>query len=440
MNQAEIERRIAALHKRRARAKSYEEYINNLDIRPHIAQVYHPVLDDFEAGGHTIYNFPGGRGSAKSSFIGFAIVKGVMDDPTGRTNAIIFRAVGETLLDSVYMQILWSIDMLGAGDLWSCTTKPMKCKFIPTGAVILFKGLDDPRKLKSIKPRQGHFRFLWFEERPEIAGEGFARSVVQSVVRGKGQKPIIFRSFNPPISANNWANMLVARPDRRALTLHTTYHDIPAEWLGDAFIEEAERLKEVNPRAYEHEYMGKAVGSGSDVFENLTIRTITDEEINNLVSVYQGVDFGFTDPTAFVRVAYDRKTETVYLLDEIYQSHMSNQALAAEIRKRKYHTWRIIGDSADPRSIADLNSMGLMCSKCLKFAGCIQYRIRWLQHRKIVIDPARTPNAHREFTGYEYRVDRNGAVLPELVEGAEHTVDAVAYALNDLLYSQMNPA
>lgn len=435
-----VKRRVQKLARQKRRHQYIADYLEELTIRPHIAPVYGPLLDDIEAGNHSIYNLPGGRGSCKSSFIGLEITKGVMDDPTGESNAIIFRAVGETLRDSVFAQILWSIDTLEATDLWECTVKPMQCKFLPTGAVILFRGLDDPRKLKSIKPRQGHFRYVWFEEFCELAGEPFARSVVQSVVRGKGPTPIIFRSFNPPISANAWANQAVAKPDKRALTVRTTYHDVPAEWLGDAFIEEAERLKEVNPRAYEHEYEGKAVGTGSDVFENLEIRTITDEEAKELVSIYQGCDFGFSDPTAFIRAAYDRKTETIILLDEIYQSRMSNQALAAEIRKRGYQNWRITGDCADPRSIADLNAEGLYCGKCHKYAGCIQYRIRWLQHRKIVIDPGRTPNAHREFTEYTYKVDRNGVVLPELVEGAEHTVDALAYALNDQIYNQNNPA
>lgn len=435
-----VKRRVQKLARQKRRHQYIADYLEKLTIRPHIAPVYGPLLDDIEAGNHSIYNLPGGRGSCKSSFIGLEITKGVMDDPTGESNAIIFRAVGETLRDSVFAQILWSIDTLEATDLWECTVKPMQCKFLPTGAVILFRGLDDPRKLKSIKPRQGHFRYVWFEEFCELAGEPFARSVVQSVVRGKGPTPIIFRSFNPPISANAWANQAVAKPDKRALTVRTTYHDVPAEWLGDAFIEEAERLKEVNPRAYEHEYEGKAVGTGSDVFENLEIRTITDEEAKELVSIYQGCDFGFSDPTAFIRAAYDRKTETIILLDEIYQSRMSNQALAAEIRKRGYQNWRITGDCADPRSIADLNAAGLYCGKCHKYAGCIQYRIRWLQHRKIVIDPGRTPNAHREFTEYTYKVDRNGVVLPELVEGAEHTVDALAYALNDQIYNQNNPA
>ena len=436
-----VKRRIKKLQRQKARRARAAEAIRNAQVRPHVAKVYHSLLDDIEAGRYSIVNLPGGRGSAKSSFVGLTITRGIMEDETGQSNAIVFRAVGETLRDSVYAQILWSIDTLGVSDLWECTVKPMECVYTPTGAVIKFRGLDDPRKLKSIKPRQGHFRFIWFEEFCELPGEGFARSVVQSVVRGQGPKPIIFRSFNPPISANAWANQAIAVPDDRAVTLHTDYTMIPPEWLGEGFLEEAERLKRVNRRAYDHEYGGLAVGSGSEVFENLTVRTITEDEIRELVTIYQGVDFGFSvDPTAFLRVAYDQRTETIYLVDEIYRRSMRNAALADEIKARGYSQWRITGDSADPRSIADLRDNGLMCGPCYKRPGCVQYRIRWLQHRTIVIDPVRTPNAHREFTQYAYKADKNGAVLPELVEGQEHTVDALAYALNDVIYSRGYPA
>ena len=398
-----IKPRVEKLYQKRQQQRRVSDYLSELSIRPHITEVYRDVLDDIEAGNHSIYNLPGGRGSAKSSFIGLDITKGVMEDPTGESNAIIFRAVGETLRDSVYAQILWSIDQLGATDLWECTVKPMQCKFLPTGAVILFRGLDDPRKLKSIKPRQGYFRFIWFEEFCELPGEGFARSVVQSVMRGKGPKPIIFRSFNPPISANNWANQAIAKPDKRALTVHTNYTMVPPEWLGEAFLEEAEQLKKVNPRAFEHEYMGAAIGSGAEVFPNLEIREITKAEIDNMEYIYQGVDFGFAaDPACFIRMAYDRKHETIYLLDEIYKRNLSNKALADEIKERRYQEWEVICDCAEPKSVADLRDNGLRARSCYKAPGCAEYRIKWLQHRKIVIDPRRTPNAHREFVNYSY--------------------------------------
>ena len=436
-----VEKRIDRLLKRKRQKIYLDDYLEALTIRPHIAEVYHEVLDDIEAGKHSIYNLPGGRGSAKSSFIGLAITKGVMDDPTGQTNAIIFRAVGETLRDSVYAQILWSIDQLGATDLWECTVSPLQCKFLPTGAVILFRGLDDPRKLKSIKPRQGFFRYIWFEEFCELFGEGFSRSVVQSVMRGKGPKPFVFRSFNPPISANNWANQAIAKPDKRALTVHTDYTMIPPEWLGDAFLEEAEHLKRTNPRAFEHEYMGKAIGSGGEVFPNLEIREIKQSEIDEMGYIYQGQDFGFAvDPACFIRLAYDRKHETIYLIDEIYKRGISNAALSKEIKSRGYDQWEVVCDSAEPKSITDLRDNGIHARSCYKAPGCVEYRIKWLQHRKIVIDPARTPNAHREFTAYSYPADKNGNLLSQLVDKDNHAIDATAYGLTRVIFSRQYSA
>ncbi|MFQ8766875.1 MAG: phage terminase large subunit [Oscillospiraceae bacterium] len=130
-------------------------------------------------------------------------------------------------------------------------------EYRPTGAQILFRGLDDAGKLKSIKPRRGTFRYCWFEEFAELNGANFARNVLQSVMRGQGTNPQVFRSFNPPISKANWANQFVAEPDAQGITFHTTYKDIPAEWLGEAFIAEAERLEAVNEQAYRHEYLGR---------------------------------------------------------------------------------------------------------------------------------------------------------------------------------------
>ena len=403
------------------------------DVLQYEAEIYHPLHDDIAAGRHRYYNLPGGRGSCKSSFVSLEIVSGIMQDETGLSSAIVFRRTGSTLRESVFSQIAWAIDALGVGDLWRPTVSPLSYTYKPTGAQIIFRGLDDYSKLKSIKPRRGAFKFIWFEEFSELPGPNFVRSVLQSVMRG-GDEFICFRSFNPPQSRNNWANVFIADPDPRALTLHTTYLDVPAEWLGPAFLEEAERLKAVNPTAYAHEYLGKAVGTGGAVFENLEAREITDDEIKELQYIYAGIDFGFSiDPAVFLRVAYDRKHDTVYLLNEIYQRHLSNKQLADKIKAQGfdkavptgevYHSLfgpmtfndekqLIICDSAEPKSISDLQGEGLKAVACNKFPGSVNYGIKWLQHRRIVVDTARTPNAYREFMAYEYERTKDGELQP----------------------------
>lgn len=449
-----LRQKVRAARVKERQRQEARALLDSLDVRQHIAPVYLPLHADIEADAYQYYNLPGGRGSCKSSFASLEIVNGVMKDPTGHSNAIVFRLVAGTMRESVFSQIAWAIDTLGVGHLWRATVSPMRYEYIPTGAQIIFRGLDDASKLKSIKPKKGTFRFIWFEEFSELPGPNFTRNVLQSVMRGQGAQFVVFRTFNPPISKNNWANVFIQEPDERAITLLTDYTMIPPEWLGEAFLYEAERLKELNPKAYEHEYLGHPTGTGGEVFPNLEIRTITDEEINNMEYIYQGLDFGFAvDPAAFLRASYDRKHDTVFLLDEIYKRGLSNAQLAREIKERGYHRGKGMGyisptygvmsterkqlitaDCAEPKSINDMRNEGLTVMGCHKEPGCVEYRVKWLQHRRIVIDPARTPNAYREFVNYEYETDKDGNFLSRLPDKDNHCIDSLSYALDGLIY------
>ena len=449
----DIERRLKALERARERAEAARANINAVDVLPHIAPVYYGLHDDIKAAAHQYYNLPGGRGSCKSSFVSLEIVDGIMQDDTGNSNAIVFRRTANTLRESCYAQIAWAIDMLGVGEYWRGSVAPMSWTYTPTGAQIVFRGLDVSSKLKSIRPKKGTFRYVWLEEFSELPGENFTRSVMQSVVRG-GDKFTVFRSFNPPQSRANWANVFIAQPDERAVTLHTSYLDVPAEWLGEMFLYEAERLRDVNETAYNHEYLGIPTGTGGEVFPNITEREITDEEIQQLDYIFSGVDFGFSvDPAVFIRIAYDRKHDTVFILDEIYKKHCSNKQLADEIKARGYDVTgnynsynspfmgltvskevaTIVCDSAEPKSIYDLQNEGLRAIPCKKYAGSVIYGIKWLQNRKIVIDPARTPNAYREFTQYQYMQTKDGEFLSDVPDKDQHTIDATRYALDRII-------
>lgn len=411
------------------------------DIKDLIAPCYYDLHRDIKNKKHTFYNLPGGRGSCKSSFVSLEIVLGIMRDKTGQSNAIVFRLIAGTLRESVFSQIQWAIDSLGVSHLWKSKVSPMQFEYV-TGAQIIFRGLDDPLKLKSIKPKQGNFTFVWFEEFSEIPGETILRSVQQSVMRGS-DKFTVFRSFNPPISKNNWANCYIQIPDNSSITLLTDYTMVPKEWLGETFLIEAERLKEINPVAFEHEYMGVPTGTGGEVFPNVEIREISESEFCICQNyVFNGLDFGFAvDPAAFIRVSYDRKKETIFFLDEIYKRGWSNKRMAEEIINRGYSNDVITCDCAEPKSINDLRNLGVWYARgCYKKPGCVEYRTKWMQHKKIVIDPKRTPNAYREFTNYSYETDKNGVVMSVLPDADNHTIDAAAYALNNLIFSFHYPA
>ena len=201
---------------------------------------------------------------------------GIMQDPLA--NAVIFRKYAVTLRESVYEQIAWAIDALGATDLWEAKVSPLSFVYKPTGQKILFRGLDKAKKTKSIKVSHGYFKYLWFEELDEFAGMEEIRTVQQSVLRG-GSKFVVFKSFTPPISRSNWANVYVTEPRESSLRHKSDYTTVPEEWLGNQFVEDAEHLKATNERAYRHEYLGEPVGLGTNIFEMLEVRDISDDEI-----------------------------------------------------------------------------------------------------------------------------------------------------------------
>ena len=456
-SQDQLIQRLRAVGAVRMRAQRMKEELSQIDVRDHIAEVYHPLHDDLSQGAHTFYNLPGGRGSGKSSFCALEIVDGIMKDPTQLSSALVVRKWAITLRGSVFNQISWAIDELGVSSHWRFTLTPLQFVF-ETGQTIKFTGLDDPQKLKSIKPSKGFFKYLWLEEFSEITGERELRNLQQSVLRS-GDSFTVFRSFNPPISRANWANEYIARADPQSVTLLTNYLQIPPEWLGQVFLDEAEKLKGVNLRAYENEYLGLPVGNGSEVFETLEIRKIPDEECKSQTNLFGGIDWGFSkDPAVFLRVSYDPKREEIRILDEIYKTHLSNKELAELIKEKGYHLLgrgyvsplfgdyipsqlMITCDSAEPKSVADLAGQGLRVRSCQKWAGCIEYRVKWLQHRKIIVDPERTPNTARELQNYHYEVDKGtGEVLSKLPPGDDHTIDSLAYALDTEIYTKRNSA
>ena len=301
-----------------------------------------------------------------------------------------------------------------------------------TGQKIYFRGADDPDKIKSINPEFGYIGILWFEELDQFAGPEEIRKIEQSAIRG-GNLAWIFKSFNPPKTMNNWANKYVLEPKENRIVHSSTYLDVPKGWLGQPFIDEAEHLKEVNPNAYEHEYMGIANGNGGNVFEYLEIRDITDEEISHMDRIFAGVDYGwYPDAFCYLRTYYDSAREKIYLIDELYVNKWSNSKTADWIKKKGYDDYTMICDSAEPKSVNDFRDAGLPARGAIKGPGSIEYGFKFLQTKTIVIDPKRTPNAYKEITEYEYDRDKEGNVISGYPDGNDHAISALRYAYEPL--------
>ncbi len=396
--------------------------------------VYLDVWRDIKRKAHTEYVLFGGRGSAKSTFISLMVVDILLSNPD--IHAVLCRRVKDTLRDSVYAQMKWALAELELESVFECRVNPMEIVYKPTGQKIYFRGADDPAKLKSIKVPFGYIGILWFEELDQFCGEEEIRSIEQSVIRG-GDEAYIFKSFNPPKTLGNWANQYVLVPKETRLVQKSTYLDVPPEWLGKVFLEEAEHLKQVNPDAYEHEYGGVANGEGGCVFGNLKLREISDSEIAGFDRIYNGIDWGwYPDPFRFHRMAYLASERRLFIFDEISGHKLPNRHIGMLLKEHGLTARdKIVADSGGegPKSIADLRDMGFAVRRAKKGPGSVEYSMKWLSSlSEIVIDPVRCPNAGKEFREYEYETTEGGEVVSGYPDLNNHSIDAVRYALEEI--------
>ena len=397
-------------------------------IPPHFREAHKLIREHT----YTEITLPGGRGSCKSSFVGEEIPLLMKRNPD--MHALVLRKYGNTLKDSVYNQILWAIETLGLSKEFRATVSPMQIKYLPTGQTIYFRGLDDPLKVKSIKPTFGYIGILWFEELDQFAGAEEVRSVEQSATRG-GNKFYVFKSFNPPISVSNWANkyILEDKPDR--IVIKSDYLSVPPEWLGQKFLNDAEHLKSTNERAYQHEYLGIPVGTGGNVFDNVAIREITEDEIKTFGTILHGVDWGwYPDPFDYVSVAYDPARLALYIFNEYRCNKKSNRETADKLIEMGVTEDDIIMcDSAEKKSVGDYRSYGLAARAAEKGPGSVDYSMKWLQSLKvIIIDPVRCPAAAKEFSEYEYERNKEGEIISGYPDRDNHSIDATRYATSTI--------
>jgi len=380
----------------------------------------------------------GGRGSTKSTFTSIQILLGLLKDP--EANAVVTRRYQNELRDTVYGQFEWTIAKMGLGDYFKFQIAPMQIIYIPTGQKIVFKAADNPLKMKSINLGRGYIKYAWFEEADQFAGMEEIRNILQSLFRGENKKRIVFFSYNPPKSGRSWVNQeaKIPKPGRRVH--HSTYLDVPPEWLGERFLADAEHLKKTNETAYRHEYLGEEVGTGLEVFNNIELRIITQDEIAAFDRIRQGLDFGYAvDPLAFERMHYDRTRRRLYLFAEIQGLNLFNRQFWE--KAQRYNDAWTIADSAEPKSIAELKSFGMKIKGAKKGPGSVEFGVKFLQDlEQIIIDPERCPLAAREFINYALETDRNGVVKSQFPDKDNHSIDAARYGLeDDMVYRATGP-
>ncbi len=253
----------------------------------------------------------GGRGSGKSSDISIIITQLIMRYPV---NAVVVRKTDNTLATSVFEQIKWAIEQQKVSHLFKVKVSPMEVTYIPRGNRIIFRGAQNPERLKSLKDSRFPFSIMWIEELAEFKTEDEVTTITNSLLRGELDKGLFYKfffSYNPPKRKQSWVNKKYETSFQPENTFvhHSTYMDNP--YISKQFIQEAEATKMRNELRYRWEYMGEAIGSGVVPFNNLRIEKIPDELFNTFDNIRNAVDFGLTKIAPMYSDVYSKLGEHI---------------------------------------------------------------------------------------------------------------------------------
>lgn len=383
----------------------------------------------------------GSRASKKSKTTALNLITRMMQYP--QANTLVVRKVFRTLKDSCFTELKWAIHRLGVDAWWGIRESPLEMTYLPTGQKIYFRGLDDPLKVTSITVENGYLCWCWIEEAYEIMDERAFDMLDESIRGGIPKETGLFKqitlTFNP-WNEKHWlkARFFDAPPDPDILALTTNY--LCNEWLDQADLKVFETMRENNPRRYQVAGLGGWGIVEGLVFENWkeeAFETAAIAKRPDVVSAF-GLDFGYTnDPTALFCGLVSREEKTIWVFDELYEKALTNRAICDRVTAMGYAKERIRADCAEPKSIDELRELGLYrITPARKGRDSINNGIQYIQDYRLVIHP-RCVNFLTEISNYTWAEDKFGGKLNRPIDAFNHLMDAMRYALEDVL---MGPA
>lgn len=373
----------------------------------------------------------GSRASKKSKTSALWFIVNLMKHPAA--NLLVVRATYNTLRNSCFTELKWAIARLGVQPYWQINLSPLEMTYLPTGQKIYFRGLDDPLKVTSITVDVGVLCWLWIEEAYEIDSEESFDTLDESI---RGQVPDglfkqITLTFNP-WNEHHWLKKrFFDAPDPDVLAQTTNY--LCNEFLDAADLRVFERMKRDNPRRYQVAGLGNWGMVDGLVYENFREAEFGLSDLPGTARSFFGLDFGYTnDPTAFWAGMVDEKSKKIWVFDEMYERGMSNERIAERITEMGYAKEVITADSAEPKSIDRLRTLGLRRVRAAqKGKDSILNGIDRIQDYEIIVHP-RCKNFLVEIYNYTWAKDRIGRTINKPIDDFNHLMDAMRYALESL--------
>lgn len=374
----------------------------------------------------------GSRASKKSKTTALWYIYHMMKYPAA--NLLVVRKVARTLQNSCFSDLCWAIERLHVGRYWRATRNPMEIIYIPTGQRILFVGLDDPLKITSISVPKGVLCWMWIEEAYEITREDDFDRLDESI-RGllpDGLFTQVTITFNPWSDRHWLKKRFFDDPDENTLAMTTNY--MCNEYLSDSDMALFEAMKK-NPKRYRVAGLGNWGVVEGIVYDNWEEKSFDIDEVRSRPGVRSafGLDFGYTnDPTALFCGLVDKGSKTIYVFDEMYERGLTNQHIAKLLIRRGYGKERIIADSAEPKSIAELREAGIIrVHASRKGKDSINNGIQRIQDFHIVVHP-RCVNFLTEISTYQWDTDnKTGVLINKPVDYNNHLMDAMRYGIMD---------
>ena len=398
-------------------------------------------IDFIEDWNYKFYFLVGGYGSSKSYHVA---TKLLLKLATEKRLALVVREVYDTIRDSCFSLLEEVAINLGIHQYLKFKTSPLQVIF-PNGSKIIFKGMDNPQKLKSING----VSIIWLEECSEVKYEGYKELLGR--LRHMEKSNHIICSTNP-VSESNWtykhffkndeANLLVLDDktlySNRVVKLNNTYyhHSIcdDNKFLPKSYVDELEQMKTYDYDLYRVARLGQFGVNGTKVLPQFKI--LPSDDVLSFVSkvpkryLKTGMDFGFvTSYNAVVRVAIDDKNKDLYIYDEYYSRNLTDDEIAKEIIRFKDDI--IISDCAEPKAIAYYNKVGYKMRGCKKFAGSRLANTKKIKRFKNIYCSDKCINAIKELKNLTYKTDRKGDLIEDEFEIDPHTLSAIWYALDD---------